>query len=255
MTDWGKGLIGAAEASLVALVSHSITGEGYVAGLEADGQAALAQSAAGDGFTFAMQRDPLSRVALVDGPDDADARGAAEQALMAVPGISSVRWADADEIAQARAAAAGDAGEAGDAAGDAAARSPQVAGCQERLDAALDGKSIRFRSGSAYLSLDSLAITDSVAAVLGECGDVSVTVEGHTDARGSEAINRTMSQERADRVAAALVERGVAQGPVSAVGLGASQPVMEGTSAEANEANRRIVFTLGDADAPAGQGE
>ena len=274
MTNLGKGLVGAAVTSIVAIAAHAFTGQDYVAGLEEDGQAALAEAGAGEGFGFTMQNDPLSRVALLNGPEDVEARAAAEGALAAVPGISSVRWAEADEIAAQQAVAADRA--AADAGGDAdgnlagveagddaalagsalpanASMSPEASACQDAVDGGLEGQMINFRSGSAYMSLASHAIVQQVADAMSECdSSVSVIIAGHTDANGSEAINQSMSQERADRVAASLAEKGIDTGRITSIGLGSSQPLMEGTSPEANAANRRIIFTM---SAGSGTGE
>jgi OOP family OmpA-OmpF porin len=54
----------------------------------------------------------------------------------------------------------------------------------------------------------------------------AITVEGHTDRKGSDAYNQTLSTERAESVKAYLVNSGkVDPAKISAVGKGESMPV------------------------------
>ena len=64
-----------------------------------------------------------------------------------------------------------------------------------------------------------------VANVLNSYPQTTITVEGHTDAKGSEAYNQTLSLKRAEAVKNALIQKGVAPGRVMAVGYGESQPI------------------------------
>lgn len=76
-------------------------------------------------------------------------------------------------------------------------------------------------------------------------------IAAHTDRRGTTSSNLELSQRRADAVREYLVARGVSADRLRAVGHGESQPEVPGTSREANEANRRIVFTITRREAPA----
>ncbi|MDE1467032.1 OmpA family protein [Aurantiacibacter sp. D1-12] len=232
MNGFAKVAIGAIATSLLAWGSHAVTGEAYIDGIEGEAQEAFAGLEPGEGASVAMQRDPLSRMAVVSGVDDPAERDRIRAALLTVPGVKSVSFGDEGEEFT------------GPSIDAEQTTSAEVSDCQDNVDAVMADKVITFRSGSAYMPDSSLAVVDEVAAVLTECPGLAVRVEGHTDARGSNAINATMSQERADRVAAALAERGIDASRITAEGLGSSQPVMEGTSAEANAANRRIAFTV-----------
>jgi peptidoglycan-associated lipoprotein len=73
-----------------------------------------------------------------------------------------------------------------------------------------------------------------------------ITVQGYTDPAGPEAYNQRLSQKRADNVAAYLVEHGLDNGNVRAIGLGEAYPVAPGEwgdSAGGLE-NRRVTFVI-----------
>ena len=73
-----------------------------------------------------------------------------------------------------------------------------------------------------------------------------ITVRGHSDAGGNDAVNLRMSQERADAVAGWLVENGIDQARIQTIAFGEQNPVApnalpDGTPNEAGRAaNRRV---------------
>lgn len=71
-----------------------------------------------------------------------------------------------------------------------------------------------------------------------------VRVEGHTDMVGVPAANQLLSEDRANRVMAELVARGVAADRLTAAGFGQDRPVADNGTAEGRAENRRIEFVL-----------
>lgn len=98
---------------------------------------------------------------------------------------------------------------------------------------------VTFESGSAKLKPGSLGVLDSVAAQLKASG-AKVEVSGHTDASGSAAINRALSQRRAESVLAYLAAKGVPSANMTAKGYGSDKPVAPNTSTEGKAKNRRV---------------
>ena len=82
---------------------------------------------------------------------------------------------------------------------------------------------VLFAFGSAELTP---AAREAIAAVDDEIGDGTgtVTIEGHTDAIGSDADNQALSERRAASVRVAL-EAELGPGRYSVVGLGETKPV------------------------------
>lgn len=101
---------------------------------------------------------------------------------------------------------------------------------------------IFFEKNQAKLKPESDTALNEVTNLMRGHKDVSLTVEGHTDVRGTEQLNANLSQARAKAVVEALVKRGVERKRLRAVGLGASQPLVPGDDDVSNEKNRRVVF-------------
>ena len=76
--------------------------------------------------------------------------------------------------------------------------------------------------------LPPVAELDDLAAALQANPQVaSVVITGHTDQLGTDAVNRRLSQQRADAVKAYLVGKGVAANRMTARGVGSSQVVTD----------------------------
>lgn len=100
--------------------------------------------------------------------------------------------------------------------------------------------SINFDTNKATIRPDSQAIIDEVAAMLTAHPQLIVSIEGHTDASGTPAHNKTLSQQRAEAVVAALVARGIDGRRLSAVGWGQDKPIADNSSDEGKAKNRRV---------------
>lgn len=85
-----------------------------------------------------------------------------------------------------------------------------------------------------------------VADFLEQYQGTTAVIEGHTDTRGSNAFNKTLSQKRADSVAKVLVSKfGVAPTRVIAKGYGEEQPLVTKDVTAGDQAkNRRVIAKL-----------
>lgn len=237
MDAGNKILIGAALTALLAWGSHSAMDGGakFVTGLEAKANATLASNAI-SGVTATTERTPqLKRVIILSG-DKTDAEKAEIIAKMkAIPGVSDARWDAGPVVATAAAVAP--------AKVEAPASKEAIAACQQDINQVMAGKTINFQSGSAYLA-ESNAVLDEVATALKPCAGMAVEVQGHTDLSGASVTNQTLSQDRAERVVAALVAKGVPTNRLTAKGYGSSQPLENARGDAANAKNRRTVFAI-----------
>lgn len=71
-----------------------------------------------------------------------------------------------------------------------------------------------------------------------------ITVEGHTDIRGTDAYNQDLSQRRADHVRDVFRKLGTQDDKIDAVGFGRSRPVDTGETEDAHTHNRRVEIVI-----------
>ena len=83
---------------------------------------------------------------------------------------------------------------------------------------------------------------DAIAAAMKAHEDIDLVLEGHTDSRGSDDYNMSLSDRRAKAVKAKLVsDYGIPAERVSAMGYGETQPAASNETEEGRARNRRVV--------------
>jgi len=244
----GKILTGAAATALLALVGHYATADSFIAELENRTQTEMTAQGMSD-VTVTFSRDPIARNAVLDGDVDDATKQKALATALAIPGVSGAGWKGETVVAGG---ASGDASDPADPV-----MKEKIADCQAKVDAIMKAEKISFRSGSAYVSPASNKILDKLASALKPCAGLTIAVSGHTDNKGNAGVNKTMSQERADRIRQGLIDRDIPANLVTATGYGAEKPLNQGGGATADAENRRIEFKLqaGKNDAVGQQGE
>ena len=75
---------------------------------------------------------------------------------------------------------------------------------------------------------------------------VRLTIVGHTDSTGSDAINDPLSRERAVAVRDYLASRGVSTSRVVVAGRGSHEPIASNDSESGRAANRRVEIFLAE---------
>lgn len=81
---------------------------------------------------------------------------------------------------------------------------------------------------------------EEVLSVLKGEPEWKLTIEGHTDATGSDTHNQALSQKRAESVAAYLRSGGIDAGRLKTVGIGESNPVADNDTELGRAQNRRV---------------
>ncbi|MCP2028105.1 outer membrane protein OmpA-like peptidoglycan-associated protein [Flavobacterium sp. HSC-32F16] len=120
-------------------------------------------------------------------------------------------------------------------------------GCPEVSSQALEdlkvqARAIYFNSGKATFKTgdkETPARLDAIKEILKNYPNAKFSIEGHTDSTGSAKVNDKLSQDRANAVLNALVERGVSADNLEAKGFGSSQPVASNKTAAGKAQNRR----------------
>lgn len=103
---------------------------------------------------------------------------------------------------------------------------------------------ITFDFDSYQLKSEFKPVLDSVVLVLNEFESTLITVEGHTDSKGSEAYNQKLSENRALSVSDYLLNKGVKKQRLAAVGKGELDPVADNKTISGRALNRRVELTL-----------
>jgi len=100
-----------------------------------------------------------------------------------------------------------------------------------------------FATDSAELTDLAKGTLDKVVAAMDRYQRPVVETGGHTDSQASDEYNLDLSQRRSDSVVAYLIEQGIDEGRLRAVGYGESQPIADNTTEEGRLQNRRVEFT------------
>jgi len=120
----------------------------------------------------------------------------------------------------------------------AASEAASIRRTQDVLSATFQSE-VLFDFDSSTLKPGAYTEIGRVADVLNRYPQTTIRVEGHTDSRGSEAYNQTLSEKRSLVVKSALTQKGVDPARIQTVGFGESQPI------SSNDAmNRRVVIVI-----------
>jgi outer membrane protein OmpA-like peptidoglycan-associated protein len=107
------------------------------------------------------------------------------------------------------------------------------------------GDKVQFATGSSQILPVSFSLLDEVAKMLADNPQIELLqIEGHTDSTGTAAVNRKLSQQRAEAVLTYLTSKGVTGGRMKAKGFGPDKPVADNTSDDGKEKNRRVEFNI-----------
>lgn len=105
---------------------------------------------------------------------------------------------------------------------------------------------IYFTTGSSKLKNESYYILDQVVSFFAANENVQVEIGSHSDSKGDDNENMTLSEERATSIVKYLEEQGVALAQLQAKGYGETIPAVNCTECtpEEHEKNRRTTFKI-----------
>ncbi|HEX8038776.1 MAG TPA: OmpA family protein, partial [Chryseosolibacter sp.] len=85
---------------------------------------------------------------------------------------------------------------------------------------------------------------NKVVEFLKQNGTVEIEISGHTDNKGSDDYNQTLSQGRSEAVVNYIISQGIDSFRLTAHGYGESKPIDTNDSDEGRANNRRVEFTI-----------
>lgn len=99
---------------------------------------------------------------------------------------------------------------------------------------------ILFKTNSSTLNSESKAALQEFAAKMADMEETDITILGHTDNTGSDAVNEKLSAQRANSVSSYLQSLGIAKKRITSEGKSYSMPVASNDTAEGRQQNRRV---------------
>lgn len=106
-------------------------------------------------------------------------------------------------------------------------------------------KQVQFATGKATILPNSYPILDEVMRLLNVNPEIKLlAIEGHTDNRGPDELNRKLSDDRANSVMQYLIDKGIDAKRLSAQGFGPSRPIADNNTPNGRQTNRRVEFHI-----------
>ena len=109
-------------------------------------------------------------------------------------------------------------------------------------------RAINFQTASAELTKESYSHLAIVIAFLQKYPNLKYEIQGHTDNRGDAKINLLLSAARAKSVRDYLVQQGVSDNSIVAIGYGKSKPIATNATPGGRALNRRVQFVIVEND-------
>jgi OOP family OmpA-OmpF porin len=105
-------------------------------------------------------------------------------------------------------------------------------------------KNIYFDFDKTTLKKESYVELNKVVDFLKQNAHVEIEIEGHTDNKGSDEYNRSLSQGRSQAVVDYIVSQGIESYRLTARGYGESKPIDTNDTDAGRANNRRVEFTV-----------
>ncbi|UFK97443.1 OmpA family protein [Kaistella faecalis] len=103
---------------------------------------------------------------------------------------------------------------------------------------------VNFGFDSSDLTSAAKANLDKLAQVLKNNLDTNINIYGHTDSKGTDAYNLSLSERRAAAVKSYLISQGVSSSRMLTMGVGEKEPVASNDTDAGRAENRRVEFAI-----------
>ncbi len=169
-------------------------------------------------------------------------------ALIATAACSGKKKKDLPPLPPQQSTPAGPTGpDSGGAAGgqsDSAVGTSNLPGSQSDFVAQSGSDRVLFGYDSYELDDEARAILGKQAEWLARYGQVKITIEGHTDERGTREYNLALGDRRANAAKNFLAAQGVGAARIATISYGKERPEAEGSDEAAYAKNRRAVTVI-----------
>ena len=109
----------------------------------------------------------------------------------------------------------------------------------------LSDDSVKFPVDSAKLSPEATQrLTDFAEKLKNDNRNVYLEIQGHTDSRGSDAVNQKLGEQRAEAVRLFMNQHGVPLNRMSTISYGKKDPVTDNKNRANRAQNRRVVLIV-----------
>jgi outer membrane protein OmpA-like peptidoglycan-associated protein len=103
---------------------------------------------------------------------------------------------------------------------------------------------VLFAFNSSDLGGNAQGNLDKLVNILNKYPDTNIEVIGHTDSKGSDDYNKTLSERRATSVTSYLRTHNINNSRLGAKGMGENDPVATNDTEEGRAQNRRVEFVI-----------
>ncbi len=119
----------------------------------------------------------------------------------------------------------------------------ELAALKAKIKATIEGKSVHFDFDQSVIRSEDYQLIKGNADYMSLEPNVSVTIKGYGDERGTREYNLALGERRAQAVKNALIAEGVSPSRISVISFGEDNPVDEGHNEAAWAKNRRAEFS------------
>ena len=116
---------------------------------------------------------------------------------------------------------------------------------RQRQNVLISAHGFHFPSGQSEIQTDNFPLMNKIIRAIKIFPNSRIEITGHTDSTGSDNINQSISQARAEKVGKFLVEVGdLSKDRIKTSGFGESRPVASNKTAEGRAENRRVEIKI-----------
>lgn len=120
----------------------------------------------------------------------------------------------------------------------------EVERVNEGIKVTFNESMVNFAFNSSELTSSAKNNLNKLAEVLLNNPDTNISIYGHTDSKGSDTYNQTLSEKRANAVVNYLASSGISKNRMTAKGLGETEPISTNETEEGRAKNRRVEFAI-----------